>query len=533
MQSGICFVEATLGHIIRGLQQTLIDIADNDADPPRLGLAGKRKRAMGGEGERGNMRYRVLFNTFPLLTCMATQALIGCGGGSGSSGPTTYTLGGTLAGLATNQSVSLQDNGGDTLQLSANGPFSFPVSLDTGSAYAVTVQSHTPAIACSVNNGSGAVGSSNVTGIDVSCTAGTETTLYSFGASATDGEEPYSGLIMDSAGSLYGTTYRGGANSLGTVFKISASGTESVLYSFGASASDGVNPHGGLIMDSAGNLYGTTSSGGASGSDMGTAFKISVSGSESILYSFGVAPDGEEPEAGLIMDSAENLYGTTEAGGVHGGDGTVFKIASGTETVLYSFGASATDGQQPEADLIMDSAGNLYGTTQSGGANGRGTVFKIASGTEAFLYSFGATATDGQQPEADLIMDSAGNLYGTTAGGGANGHGTIFKIGPSGTETILYSFGASATDGQAPFAGLIMDSAGNFYGTTDGGGANGDGTVFKISTSGTETVLYSFGANAIDGQNPTAGLIMDSAGNLYGTTYAGGAKGWGTVFLIN
>jgi uncharacterized repeat protein (TIGR03803 family) len=215
---------------------------------------------------------------------------------------------------------------------------------------------------------------------------------------------------------------------------------------------------------------------------MGTAFKISVSGSESILYSFGVAPDGEEPEAGLIMDSAENLYGTTEAGGVHGGDGTVFKIASGTETVLYSFGASATDGQQPEADLIMDSAGNLYGTT---------------------------------------------------AGGGANGHGTIFKIGPSGTETILYSFGASATDGQAPFAGLIMDSAGNFYGTTDGGGANGDGTVFKISTSGTETVLYSFGANAIDGQNPTAGLIMDSAGNLYGTTYAGGAKGWGTVFLIN
>ena len=212
------------------------------------------------------MRYKVLLNTFPLLTCIATQALIGCGGGSSSGGQTiTYTLGGTLAGLAANQSVSLQDNGGDTLQLSTNGPFSFPMNLDAGSAYVVTVQSHTPAIACSVSNGSGSVGSSNVTGIDISCAAGTETTLYSFGANATDGDEPNAGLVRDSAGSLYGTTFQGGANSLGTVFKISASGAESILYSFGASASDGISPHGGLIMDSSGNLYETTTSGGANG----------------------------------------------------------------------------------------------------------------------------------------------------------------------------------------------------------------------------------------------------------------------------
>lgn len=481
------------------------------------------------------MRHKILFNTFLLLAFIATQALIGCGGGSGSGGQTTtYTLGGTLAGLAANQSVSLQDNGGDTLQVSANGPFSFPMSLDTGSAYAVTVQSHTPAVACSVSNGSGTVGSSSVTGINVSCAAGTETVLYSFGANATDGEEPYAGLVRDSTGSLYGTTYRGGANSLGTVFKVSASGTESVLYSFGASASDGIYPHGGLIMDSSANLYGTTTGGGANVDDSGTVFKISPSGSETILHTFSGPPDGQGPYGGLIMDSAGNLYGATDGGGVHEGDGTVFKIASGTETVLYSFGVSANDGSQPIAGLIMDGAGNFYGTTLGGGTIDRGTVFKIASGTESVLYSFSAGVTDGQQPESDLIMDSAGNLYGTTVGGGANEDGTAFKISPSGTEAILYSFGASTTDGLAPFAGLIMDSAGNLYGTTAGGGAHSNGgTIFKISASGTETVLYSFGANATDGQDPTAGLIMDSAGNLYGTTNAGGVNGWGTVFSIN
>jgi uncharacterized repeat protein (TIGR03803 family) len=482
------------------------------------------------------MRYRVLLNTFPLLTFIATQALIGCSGGSGSGGgQTTYTLGGTLAGLAANQSVSLQDNGGDTLQLSANGPFSFPMSLDTGSAYAVTVQSHTPAVACSVSNGSGTVGSSSVMGIAVSCAAGTVTTLYSFGTSAADGEGPDARLVRDSAGNLYGTTFRGGANDLGTVFKVSASGTESVLHSFGASASDGTYPQGGLIMDSAGNLYGTTTEGGAILDDPGTVYKISPSGTETILYSFTLSSDGAGPHGDLIMDSAGDLYGTTDSGGVHDSDGTIFKIStSGTETVLYSLGAIANDGVQPEAGLITDSAGNFYGTTMSGGANDRGTVFKIASGTESVLYSFGASAADGTQAESDLIMDSAGNLYGTTPGGGANGDGTVYKISPSGTETILYSFGANATDGQAPFEGLLMDSAGNLYGTTEGGGAHSNGgTVFKISASGMETVLYSFGANAADGQYPTASLIMDSAGNLYGTTTAGGTNGGGTVFSIN
>ncbi len=327
----------------------------------------------------GSIQKNLLRGIQVVLVCMAMLAVIGCGGSGGSGGSgggggnTTYTLGGTLGGLVAGESVNLQDNGGDALTVSANGTFSFPMSLDTGSAYAVTVQSHTPGIACSVSNGSGTVGSSNVTGINVSCATGTEKVLYSFGASATDGEKPYAGLVMDSAGNLYGTTYEGGANSLGTVFKITASGTESILHSFGASATDGQTPNAGLIMDDAGNFYGTTEKGGASG--LGTVFKISASGTESVLYSFGAnATDGQTPCAGLIMDNAGSLYGTTENGGANG-VGTVFEIAViGTESVLYSFRGGTTDGEYPLAGLIMDSARNLYGTTLFAGANNFGTV---------------------------------------------------------------------------------------------------------------------------------------------------------------
>ncbi len=342
-------------------------------------------------------------------------SLVGCSGGGGNGGGgggTTYKVGGTLTGLGAGQRVILQDNGGDTLTLSANGSFSFPTSLNSGSGYSVTVHSHTPGIACAVSNGSGSVGSSDVTGVGVSCAAGAEKILYSFGASTTDGYYPAAGVIMDNAGNLYGTTEYGGANSgagqngagpttYGTIFKIDTTGKESILHSFGANSTDGQNPFGGLIMDSAGNLYGTTLYGGANvqatGVSDGTVFKISGSGMELVLYSFGANPsDGLSPMTGLIMDSTGNLYGTTYGGGANG-EGTVFKIsASGVESVLYSFGASATDGRLPFGSLIMDSAENLYGTTYSGGTIGNGTVFKIsASGTETILHSFGAPPDGG------------------------------------------------------------------------------------------------------------------------------------------
>jgi uncharacterized repeat protein (TIGR03803 family) len=285
-------------------------------------------------------------------------------------------------------------------------------------------------------------------------------------------------------------------------------------------------------MDSAGNLYGTTIDGGAYGN--GAVFKINANGTESVLYSFGPSiADGYTPSA-LIMDSAGSLYGTTRYGGTNG-FGTAFRLdPSGAKTVLYSFGSSFTDAQLPAAGLIMDSSGNLYGMA-GGGANYDGTVFKIgANGAETILYSFGANATDGQSPWASLIMDSAGNLYGTTYGGGSNGDGTAFKISANGTETILHSFGAGVADGQYPGAGLIMDSAGNLYGTTRGGGTNGSsvggyGTVFKISAAGMESVLYSFGASSTDGWLANSGLVLDTAGNIYGTTVNGGTNGGGTL----
>jgi uncharacterized repeat protein (TIGR03803 family) len=452
-----------------------------------------------------------------------------------SCGSAIYTIGGAVTGLSSGQTVTLLNDGGDALSVVSNGSFTFATALSAGSAYAVTVQSKTPGIACSVSNATGTVGSSDVTNVGVSCSAGMEAVLYSFGSDPSDGTSPFAGLVMDGDGNLYGTTYQGGASNLGTVFKLSSAGTKTVLYSFGSTTNDGAGPKGTLIMDSTGNLYGTTVGGGASG--QGTVFKLSLGGVETVLYSFGSSStDGSGPYGRMVMDSAGNLYGTTRNGGTYN-YGTVFKISPvAVETVLYSFGSTTNDGLEPQAGLVMDKAGNLYGTTAYGGTNSDGTVFRISpGGVETVLHLFGSTTNDGINPEAGLIMDSAGNLYGTTTGGGLTfDQGTVFMLSPSGVETVLYQFNSSGpTDGAVPRAGLVMDSAGNLYGTTNYGGANGEGTVFKLSSSGAETVLYSFLNNSADGVSPVAPLIMDGAGNLYGTTLLGGANNEGTVFKLN
>ena len=484
-----------------------------------------------------------------LLGCVAMLALAGCGGGSSparsSSACAACSVGGTVSGLSGNESVTLLDNGADALDVVGNGSFTFSTDQSTGMAYDVTVKSHTPGIACAVNNGSGTVGKSNVTGVMVSCADGTESVLYSFVGGSTDGVRPEAGLIMDDAGDLYGTTIGGGANGDGTVFKISAAGTESVVHSFGGGTTDGAGPYAGLIMDGAGNLYGMTMYGGANSG--GTVFKISVDGTESVLYSFPVGTFSIPAVSttvggtwiagqygGLVMDSSGNLYGTTNAGGTSN-NGMIFKIsAAGAESVVYSFEGGTTDGSDPEAGPILDSAGNLYGTTFGAGATGAGTVFKVSSGgTETILHSFAGGTTDGLGARAGVVMDSAGNLYGTTFAGGMKGDGTVFELSPTGTETILHSFTGGTSDGSGPLAGLIIDSAGNLFGTTAYGGTNGDGTVFKVNPTGTETVLYSFAGGPTDGANPVGDLVMDSAGDLYGTTVYGGANGGGTVFKIN
>lgn len=379
--------------------------------------------------------------------------------------------------------------------------------------------------------------------------------LYSFckKTNCADGAQPNASLIQDSAGNLYGTTLLGGANGAGTVFRLTKHGKETVLYSFCSqvSCADGQDPRGSVIRDGAGNIYGTTSSGGIV-SYGGTVFKVTPGGTETVLYSFCAqanCTDGRNPNAGLIEDGAGNLYGTTFQGGEFS-VGTVFKLApNGTETVLHSFcsQANCADGQFPSGSLIEDSGGNLYGTTQFGGSvNGAGTVFRIApDGTETVLYAFcpqNAQCPDGAQPASSLIEDEAGNLYGTTSGGGLHEfNGTIFKLAPNGTETVLYSFCAqvNCTDGANPQTNLIKDGAGNFYGTTTYGGPNcygfGCGTAFKLAPDGTETVLHAFcsGRDCDDGATPNAGLTMDSAGHLYGTTTVGGNfSNEGTVFKL-
>jgi uncharacterized repeat protein (TIGR03803 family) len=375
-----------------------------------------------------------------------------------------------------------------------------------------------------------------------SAQAQTEAVLYRF-QGAPDGEAPEASLIRDSRGNLYGTTFEGGTGtgcgpsggSCGTVFEVTPDGAETVLYSFGSQFGDGGNPAAGLVMDKKGNLYGTTLYGGRGPCNCGcgTVFKLTPTGAESVLYSFGSqSGDGSYSTAGLIRDKERNLYGTTSSGGAYG-NGTVFKLTpTGAETVLHSFGSSG-DGVAPYAGVIMDKAGNFYGSTCCGGAHGYGAVYKLTpDGGETVLYSFASWPKDALFPKG-LIMDKKGNLYGTTQLGGAYNEGTVFELTPAGTETILYSFGSHSGDGGYPYAGLVRDRRGNLYGTTaEGGWYYYYGTVFKLTTDGTETVLYSFGSQPGDGTQPVADLIMDKIGNLYGTAEFGGANGYGTVFKL-
>jgi len=390
--------------------------------------------------------------------------------------------------------------------------------------------------------------------------ASTERVLYAFRGTP-DASISTSNLISDDAGNLYGTTARGGISDgyygNGTVFKLSpASGhwRETILYKF-TGGSDGKYPSSGLIKDSAGNLYGTTSQGGSSSCGCGVVFKVDSSGTETVLYSF-TQTDGEYPSGGLISDAHGDLFGTASNGGTYG-NGAVFELipnsdGTWTEQVLYSFIDNSGDGANPETGVVMDDAGNLYGTTESGGNNpGDGIVFELkhsgSSWTESILYSF-TDGADGGRPFAGLTIHD-GVLYGTTVSGGSNRAGVVFALqrGSSGwTETVIYAF-KGHPDGASPEAGVIFDKSGNLYGTTYSGGWRycfiGCGTIFKLTPKSgggwQETVLYHFNGRGVgDGENPQAGLLRDAKGHLYGTTpVGGGAKscpsGCGVVFELS
>jgi uncharacterized repeat protein (TIGR03803 family) len=378
----------------------------------------------------------------------------------------------------------------------------------------------------------------------------TETVLYSFMNNGTDGWFPAAGLIFDTTGNLYGTTYEGGLHGYGTVFELSpvvgGGWTETQLYnSFDNNGTDAASPDAGVIFDGA-NLYGTTYFGGTAA--VGAVFELSPATgggwTESVIHSFGSGKDGNSPRAGLLLDASGNLYGTTIGGGTDG-FGAVFELSpktggGWTEKVVYSFNGKS--GSSPYGGLIFDKTGNLYGTTASGGTYGYGTVFELTpkngKWTEKILHSFDFSTQDGAGPQAGLVFDRRGDLYGTAASAGLYGYGVAFQLIPKDgkwAEKILHNFNLDGTDGISPIASLVLDTAGNVYGTTEQGGHNNNGIVFELTkTAGvwTETVLYTFSLAGLDGIYPEAGLIFDTHGNLYSTTYNGGANGFGTVFEI-
>jgi uncharacterized repeat protein (TIGR03803 family) len=365
----------------------------------------------------------------------------------------------------------------------------------------------------------------------------TDKVIYSFTGGSNGNEPLFSGVVRDASGNLYGTTYSGGSFNYGTVFRVDASGNEIVLHNFGE-GHDGRTPYAGVVIDPAGRLFGTTYQGGVKNQQRcekgcGVLFEIDTSGKETVLYAFTGGVDGGLPFGGVIRDSHGNLYGTTEIGGA-AGYGTIFKVdPSGTETVLYSF-SGQPDAQYPEAGLIRDDAGNFYGTTSAGGTYGLGTVFAYdASGHESVVYSFaGGFKSDGQDPDTAVVRSSNGDLYGTTFLGGG-GIGMVFKVDASGNETVLHTFGSIEDDGAYPESSLVFDSNGNLYGTTIQGGTFGlpGGVVYQITPQGVYSIVYDFGGKA-DGSAPAGPLLPDLDGRLIGTTTSGGAEGPGTVYEL-
>ncbi len=469
----------------------------------------------------------------------------------------TYTLGGSISGLSTGGLVLA--NGADTLPVAANATsYSMPTAMTAGSNYAVTVGTQPAGLTCTVANASGTMPASNVSNVAVTCS----TTSYTLGGTISG--LTLGGLVLANgadtlavaanataftmpAAVAYGSSYTVTVNSQpfgldcvvangsGTMPAASVASvqiscaarplTERVLWSFSGNP-DGAHPIAALIQGSDGNLYGTTQQGGTNGN--GSVFRMTPVGVMTVLYSMSnTGNDGANPTR-LLQGRDGNFFGTTIQGAT-GNCGTIFKTTpAGTYTVLHAFAGSTGDGCQSGAGLIQGNDGNFYGTTTVAGAHSCGTVFKITpAGSESVLYSF-AGGSDGCNPAAELVQGIDGNFYGTTKFGGSAGVGTIFQVTAAGTEKILYTF-TGGVDGGRPVSALIQASDGNFYGTSVGV-SSGGGTVFRISPAGNYTLLYAFPLSG-NGSGPLT-LALAPDGNFYGTTSAGGTYNQGTVFKV-
>ena len=345
-----------------------------------------------------------------------------------------------------------------------------------------------------------------------------------------NGSQPYGALLQTADGNFYGTTSEGGTNGLpfglGTVFRIGPTGTLTTLVSF--DNAQGAKPYAALALGPDGSLYGTTLQGGIS--NAGTIFRVTTNGSFNSMISFDTG-NGSKPFSRLTLGRDGHFYGTTQSGGASN-EGTVFRFTTnGMLTTLVSF--SETNGANPYAEVIEGTDGHYYGTTVNGGSTDFGTVFRVTTnGALTTLFSF--DDTNGANPYGGLVQDTDGILYGTTTYGGPNGYGTIFRITTNGALTTLHSF-TGGNDGANPWASLLRGTDGTVYGTAILGGsptaAGAWGTVFQTMSSGSLAVIKSFDFST-NGISPYASLIQDSAGNLYGTTYRGGAGLYGTVFRL-
>ena len=355
------------------------------------------------------------------------------------------------------------------------------------------------------------------------------TVLYNF-AGSSDGGDPYAGLIRDSAGNLYGTADYGGTSFAGVIFEVAPDGTETVLYNFSGGA-DGAQPFSALVRDKAGNLYGTTTMGGSA--NAGVVFKLDASGTETVLHNFTGGTDGTTPTGGLLEDKAGNFYGTASQGGTSN-SGVLFKIsAKGKYSILHTFTGAANDGKYPTyTSLLMNTKGTLYGVTEEGGAANGGILYKLSkTGKLTILHSFMGGTTDGCNVLGIPFMDGNGNFYGTTSSCGASDLGTVWTVSASGSETVLHSFAGGTSDGEYPLAGVIVDAGGNIYGNTETGGASNFGTVYGISSNGTFALVHSF--DGTDGKYPYGTFLRNAKGTLFGTTQNGGTIGYGTIWKMS
>lgn len=384
------------------------------------------------------------------------------------------------------------------------------------------------------------------------------TYLHIFGVSETDGFQPNGPPLQASDGQFYGTTRNGGINQCqpslptpcGVIFRVTSGGEETVIHQFGATAGDGYSALSALIEGPDGALYGTTAGGGTAGG-RGTVFRIALDGSYRVVHSFsGTAGEGATLTSALVLGSDGNFYGVTASGGANhcgqipldgGNCGTIFKLTpSGTLTTLKSFGATPGGGVQPNGPLLQTSDGAFYGTTSMGGAYERGTIFKLGTdGTLTTVHSFGASSSAPSSPQGPLVQGTDGALYGTTPSGGA-GFGTVYRLDSAGTVTVVHAFGKdNTTDGQGPSAFLALGRDGNLYGTARNGGANWGGTIFCLTYAGSFTTLFAFGPINSQPRDPEMGLIEGRDGALYGTTFyneglggIGARGGFGAMYKL-